>query len=114
MSAKDKITIAPNVLLTIARLATLGVEGVARMGNTPGGIGRLFRRAPSANGVQMVVNDQTVVVDIYIIIEPDVNVREVCHQVQREVTRAIEEMVGMEVLAVNVHVEDVAFRVNQG
>jgi uncharacterized alkaline shock family protein YloU len=108
---RDKVTIAPSVLLTTARYATLGVEGVARMGNMPGGVDRIFRRNPAARGVIMVVNDQeqTVVCDLYIVVEPDVGMGEVSYNVQREVARAIHEIVGMEALAVNVHIEDVAY-----
>ena len=36
----DTVTIAPGVLLTVARMATLDVRGVVRMGNTPGGVDR--------------------------------------------------------------------------
>lgn len=111
--ARDKVTIAPTVLLTVARYATLGVEGVARMGSTPGGVDRIFRRNPAASGVMMVVNnqDRSVACDVYIVVEPNVSMREVSYNVQREVARAIHEIVGMAVLAVNVHIEDVAYDV---
>ncbi len=107
----DKVTIAPSVLLTIARYATLGVDGIARMGSTPGGVDRIFRRNPAASGVMIVVNnqDRTVACDLYIVVEPNVSMREVSYNVQREVARAIHEIVGMEALAVNVHIEDVAY-----
>jgi uncharacterized alkaline shock family protein YloU len=42
-------------------------------------------------------------------VRPAANIREVSQEVQRAVTRAIEELVGMEVTGVNVHVEDVDF-----
>ncbi len=108
---QDRVTIAPSVLLTIVRYTTLGIKGVARMGNMPGGVDRIFRRNPAANGVMIVVDDkaQTVVCDLYVVVKPDVNMREVSYNVQHEVTRAIHEIVGMEVLAINVHVEDIAY-----
>ncbi len=108
---QDQVTIAPSVLLTVVRYATLGVKGVARMGNMPGGVDRIFRRNPSANGVMIVVDDkaQTVVCDLYIVVEPEVNMRKTSRTVQRKVARAIHEIIGMEVLAINVHIEDVAY-----
>jgi uncharacterized alkaline shock family protein YloU len=111
---RDKVTIAPSVLLTVARYATLGVDGVARMGNTPGGVDRIFRRNPAASGVMIVVNnqDRTVACDLYIVVEPNVSMREVSYNVQREVARAMHEIVGMDVLAVNIHIEDVAYDSN--
>ena len=105
---RGKTIIAPDVLVTIAKLSAMSVAGVARTGAVPGGVNRLFRRGAS-EGVRLEVRDQAVTVDLYLVLEHDVNVREVSRAVQAEVAQAIEEMVGMTVLAVNVHIEDVAF-----
>ncbi len=108
---RGKTTIAPDVLLTIAKLSALGVPGVAQMSPVPGGVNRLFRRG-IGDGVRIEVKDQSVAVDLYLVVKNDVNVREASRAVQAEVTRAIHEMVGMEVLAVNVHIEDIAYPEN--
>jgi len=105
----DTVTIAPGVLLTIARLATLDVTGVVRMGSTPGGVDRLFRRVPAANGVQIVVDDSTVTAHLYVIADASVNLREMSVQIQKSVARSIQELLGMKVESVNVHIEDVTF-----
>jgi uncharacterized alkaline shock family protein YloU len=105
----DHVTVSPEVLLTIARLSTLRVEGVARMSMTPGGVDRLWKRTPAAEGVQILVDGQTVNIDLFIVTKSDANMREVSHAVQREVARAIQQIVGMEVKAVNVHIDDVVF-----
>lgn len=63
----DTVTIAPGVLLTIARMATLAVQGVMRMGSTPGGVDRLLRRVPSANGVQIAIEDNAVTAHLYVV-----------------------------------------------
>src|SRR3972149_5342608 len=98
---RGKTTIAPDVLLTIAKLSALGVPGVAQMSPVPGGVNRLFRRG-IGDGVRIEVKDQSVAVDLYLVVKNDVNVREASRAVQAEVTRAIHEMVGMEVLVVDV------------
>lgn len=105
----DTVTIAPGVLLTIARLATLAVPGVVHMGNTPGGVDRLLRRVPAANGVQIAVSDDTVTVHLYVVAEATANLREMSTQIQRSVERSIRELLGMKVESVNVHIEDVVF-----
>lgn len=102
-----KTIIAPDVLLTIARLSALGVPGVARMSSVPGGVNRLFQRGVG-EGVRIEVKDQAVSVDLYLVVNPDTQLQDVSRAVQAEVARAIHEMVGMEVLSVNVHIEDVA------
>lgn len=103
-----KTTIAPNVLLTIARLATLDIEGVSRMSQLPGGANRIFQRGYD-EGVRIRIEDDRVYADLYVIMEHDINVREVSRNIQNEVSRAISKMVGMEVGRVNVHIEDIDY-----
>ena len=105
---QGRTTIAPDVLLTIARLSALGVAGVARVEPVPSGADRIFKRGIQ-DGVRIEVHDHAVTVDLYLILEHDRNVREIGRAVQAAVVRAIQEMVGMDVLAVNIHIEDVAY-----
>lgn len=99
-----KITIAPEVLVTTARLTALAVPGVARLISPPG-MGRLLQN----NGVKIDVVDSEVYVKIYVVTDPDVNMLSVGRQIQAEVTRALQDMVGVDVRAVDVHIEDVAY-----
>ena len=108
LTRPGKTTIALEVLLTIARLSTLGVAGVARMSPMPGGVNRLFRRGAD-DGVRIDVKDHAVTADLYVIVFHNHNVREVGRAVQAAVARAIQEMVGMDVVAVHVHIEDIAY-----
>lgn len=105
---RGKTTIAPEVLLTIARLSALSVPGVARLSTVPGGVNRLFQRG-IGDGVRIDVKDNAVRVEVYLIVGHDAQVHDVSRAVQSSVARAINEMVGMDVLGVNVHIEDVAF-----
>ena len=105
---RGKTTIAPEVLLTIARLSALGTPGVAGTSPVPGGVNRLLKRGLD-DGVRVEVKDQAVSVDLYLLLEQDQKVREVAHAVQAAVGRALNEMVGMQVVAVNVHVEDIVY-----
>ena len=98
-----KITIAPGVLEDVARLTTLAVPGVTRL-VSPQGVWRLLRQ----DGVKLEVIGNSVRVELYVVTEPDVNMLKVSHQIQAEVTRAIHDMVGMEVTSVDVHIKDVA------
>jgi len=109
----DTVTLAPGVLLTIARKATLSVPGVLRMGGTPGGVDRLFRRIPAASGVQIAIDDGTVTAHLYVVADPTVNLHEMSVDVQKAVTRSIRELLSMKVESVNVHVEDVDFELRR-
>ena len=110
-SDSGKTTIAPEVLLTIARLTTLDVPGVSRMSPVPGGVNRLFKRG-FGDGVRIDIReDETVYADLYIILESDVNIRDVSRLVQHRVARSISDMVGMQVGRVNIHIEDIDYPV---
>ena len=103
-----KTTIAPDVLLTIARLATLEIQGVSRMASIPGGVSWIPKRS-QADGIRIEIEDDRVYANIYVILQHNVNVREVSRNIQREVTRSISKMVGMEVGRVNIHIEDIDY-----
>jgi uncharacterized alkaline shock family protein YloU len=103
-----KTTIAPDVLLTIARLATLEIRGVSRMAAVPGGVSWIPKRS-QADGIRIEIEDDRVYADIYVILHHNVNVREISRNIQREVTRSISKMVGMEVGRVNIHIEDIDY-----
>ena len=102
------VRIAPQVLHTIARMTTLAVPGVARMSDDlPASVDRFLKGKTGKAGVHMEIVDDAVSVNLYIIVEQQVNVYQVCREVQEQVARAIKDMVGMPVLAVNVYVENV-------
>ena len=101
--------IAPEVLITIAKLSTLSVPGVAHMAPIPGGMDRYFKRG-AADGVRIeMLGDHSLSADLYIVIRGDANVRVVSEHVQAEVARAMVEMVGMDAQTVNVHIEEIEY-----
>lgn len=103
-----KVTIAPQVLVTIARLTTLGTLGVACMSPTlVESVSRMLRRERLNEGIKIVVEDDIVYIDLYIIVEPNVNLLRLGRQIQHDVTRAINDMLGMHVGEVNIHIQDV-------
>jgi uncharacterized alkaline shock family protein YloU len=102
-----KTTIAPGVLLTMTRLSTLNVSGVSRMGNAPRVV--LRKDTQQDDGIILRLVDDTVYVDLYVIMNGDTNIRQVSHAVQCEVARTISELVGMNVGGVNVHIEDIDY-----
>lgn len=103
-----KTTISPEVLVSIALLATMSVEGVSRMAPVPRDVNTLFKKGLS-EGVGITVEDNIVFTEIYVILKNGVKVRDACHAIQTQVSRSISEMVGMEVGRVNVHVEDIDY-----
>lgn len=106
---EGKTTVAPDVLLTIARLTALGVSGVSRLAPVPSGTTRLFKHSHVGEGVVIELENSTVLADIYVVLKGDLNVQDVSRKIQAEVARAISEMVGMQVGTVNIHIEDIDY-----
>lgn len=106
-----KTTIAPDVLVSIAQLAALSVEGVSHLAAVPREVNTLFKRGLS-EGVEITVEENYVYIDLYVVLKRDVVIRDICHTIQAQVSRSISEMVGMEVGKINIHVEDIDFTEN--
>ena len=81
------------------------------MSNVPGGVNRLFRRG-YGEGVRLDIRDDSVYADLYIVLENDINIRDVSRNIQHNVARAISETVGMRVGRVNVHIEDIDYPID--
>jgi len=105
---QGKTTVAPDVLVTIVRLSALGVPGVSRMAQVTGGVNRLFKRGIH-DGVRIDVEDNVVIADLYLILKKDVNIREVSREVQEQVARSIQEMIGMDIGSIEIHIENIDY-----
>jgi uncharacterized alkaline shock family protein YloU len=104
-----RIEVAPEVLLTIARLAASRVEGVAQFGAVPPDIARLFQRGNRQGGVLLDLSENKLRFNIYVIMDPHVNLMETSRRLQEAVKEAVDTMVDIPVEAVNVFVEDVRY-----
>lgn len=106
--APGTTTIAPGVLVRIAQLAAISVPGVSSLAPVPGGVNRLFRSG-SSDGVRVDVDDNRVSTDLFLTLSHGVDARKVSRDVQRAVARAIEDMVGMQVERIDVHIQEIDF-----
>ncbi len=104
--APGRVTIAPEVLIAIARLTTLNVPGVVRM--APTGLQGFLRRG-GPEGALVEVNGDSVHFDLFIVADAGANLRQVGQKIQAEIARAIRDMVGMGIEAINVHILDVIY-----
>ena len=109
-----KVTIAANVLVTIVQKTAGSVPGVARLVDRVPGVKRLLGLHTVGQGVEVHVVDDQVSVDVYLVARRGVELLLLGRQIQREVSRAILHIVGMDVREVNVHIEDIAMDEPQG
>ena len=109
MRPAGKTTIANDVLLSTARLTTLDVEGVSRMGSPSGSVKRLMRGGEMEEGVRLEMVDDKVNLDIFVVLFNDVNVRQVSRNIQESVARAVSKSVGVEIGRINIHIADIDY-----
>jgi uncharacterized alkaline shock family protein YloU len=101
-----RVTIAHNVLVTIARLTTASVPGVVEL--VPSGVQGWLRRG-SEEGVLLEIEGDRVRFDLFVVADANANLREVGKRIQEQVARATRDMVGMAPECINVHIQDVAY-----
>lgn len=108
------IRIADDVVAVIAGLAATEVDGVAAMsGGFAGGIAEVLGRRNLSKGVKVEVGTEEAKVDLHIVVTYGVRIPDVAWEIQENVKKAIEQMTGLRVLQVNVHVQGVSFPVKE-
>lgn len=108
---KGTIKIADEVVSIIAGIAATEVKGVAGMsGGVTGGIVEMLGRKNLSKGVKVEVGEKETSVDLYVIVEYGERIPEVAWNIQENVKQAIENMTGLEVVEVNIHVQGVDFQ----
>ncbi len=104
-SIPGAVTVETEVLETIARLTALEVPGVVDI--TERDVERLLSKTTKT--VQVTVKDGKVYVELHIVAGPDHSLLKLGQAVQFEVTRAIQQTIGMPVESVDVHIVDVVY-----
>jgi uncharacterized alkaline shock family protein YloU len=106
--SSGKTTLMPEVLMTIARQAALEVDGVHSVSPVKAGLDGLLSRG--LEGVRMQIEDGVVFLELFLVLDADVNIRETSRIIQMKVARTISEMAGLETHHVNIHIEDVFYK----
>lgn len=102
------IKIADDVVAVIAGKAASEVPGVFGMaGGFAGGITEVFGKKNFTKGIKVDVQEQAVKIDVNIIVEYGARIPDIAFEIQNRVKKAVENMTGLNVLEVNVHVQGV-------
>ena len=105
----DGIKISDDVVAVIAGVAVSEVPGVSGMaGGFAGGISEVFSGKKNlAKGIKADINENSVKIDVNIIVEYGSRIPDVAFEIQNRVKKAVEGMTGLKVEEVNVHVQGV-------
>lgn len=101
----DKIRISEEVIATIAGIAASETENLASMsGGFVDGIAGILGRKSMGKGIKVEIKDNTVTIDLSIVMQYGCKIHEVARNMQTRVREAVEGMTGMQVATVSVNV----------
>ncbi len=100
------IDISPATIATIASQAINQCYGVVGMSskNLVNGIANMLSRE-SKRGIEISLENNQIVIDVYVIVEYGVRIRAVAESIQHTVKFHVEKSLGLPVEAVNVYVQ---------
>ena len=107
--SNDGIKISNDVVAVIAGVAVSEVPGVASMsGGFAGGISEVLSGKKNlSKGIKVDAGDKEVKIDVNIIVEYGSRIPDVAFEIQNRVKKSVENMTGLKVAEVNVHVQGV-------
>ena len=104
------VNISEDVIAIIAWEAMREVEGFGGpAAGIPGDLAELIGRRSASRGVRIVKEEKSVSVDVYITVRFGYSVTKVSRDIQEAVSKAVQDMTGVPVSAVNVSVTGIAF-----
>ena len=104
----SNIVYSNEVVSIIAGVAASEVEGIASMVNVPNG-NLLGKKRDITKGVKVEIGTEEASVDLYVTVEYGKPIQKAAQDAQESVRKAIEEMTGLHVVRVDVHVQGVSF-----
>jgi uncharacterized alkaline shock family protein YloU len=104
------VKISDEVVAVISGIAATEIKGIIGMsGNLVGGIAQILSsRKNLSKGVKVSVGENSAAIDLYVVVEYGLKIPEIAFQVQENVRKNVESMTGLNVTAVNVHVQNVS------
>ena len=108
-NTENGIEISNDVIAVIAGVAVSEVQGVASMsGGFAGGITEVLKGKKNlAKGIKVDATENKAKIDVNIIVEYGARIPDVAFEIQNRVKTAVENMTGLKVEEVNVHVQGV-------
>ena len=108
---RNNIEISDDVVAVIAGMAASEVSGVAEMaGGFAGGISEVLSGKKNlAKGIKVeILDNKEARIDVNIIVEYGARIPDVAFEIKKRVKKSVENMTGLSVLEVNVHVQGVS------
>jgi uncharacterized alkaline shock family protein YloU len=103
-----KIEVLPTAIASISSQAVLECYGVVGMASKDlaSGIVEILQPSSHRRGVDIDIQDDRIVIDLYVVIEYGTRITTVAQNIQSVVRYTVEKALGVPVVAVNIHVQD--------
>ena len=109
-----EVRISTDVIVVIAHTTATETEGVAGMSaGIADNISQVLGRKGASKGVKVELSEQETSIDLFLIVNYGARIPDVAWRVQERVKAAVETMTGLNVKAINIHVQGVSFE-NKG
>lgn len=105
-----EVKISTDVVVIIAYNVASTEDGVYEM--SPGigeSITQVLGRKNAPKGVKVELSEKSVTIDLYVVVEFGARIPDVSWRIQDKVKTAVESMTGLDVKAINIHVQGVSF-----
>ena len=104
------IKISVDVVAKLASIAASEIDGVSGMHKTfVSEVTQKFVKKNSSQGVKVDIDDGMANIDLYLVVKYGVKIPELAWNVQEAVKSTVEEMTGLNVTSVNIHIEGIEF-----
>lgn len=106
------LKISQDVIASIAQYTIQETEGVAGLASISPSLTNWLLEKQTVKPVSIIVDDGVAVIDMRISVESGVNIPEVSKKLQYAVKEAVQNMTGIVVAKVNLHIANVIFKEN--
>jgi uncharacterized alkaline shock family protein YloU len=106
-SRRGKIEVSPQAIGAIAGRAVIECYGVVGMASKRlhSGAAALLPPERYHQGVEVQFSNEQIIIDLYVVLEYGLRISEIAHNIMSSVKFAVEKMLGMPVVQVNVNVQ---------
>ena len=110
MDNNINLSISDEVISTIVEKTVMSIPGIYDInGGIIDGITNMLG-TKRMKGIKVEITDKSISIDVYLIVEYGVKIPDIAWDVQDKVKKVVEEMTGMVVTAVNIHIQGINFK----
>jgi len=110
MENNINLTVSDEVISTIVEKTVMSIPGIYDInGGIIDGITNMLG-SKRMRGIKVDIDNKSVSIDIYVIVEYGVKIPDIAWDIQDKVKKIIEDMTGLAVTAVNIHIQGINFK----